>query len=114
MKSKGHQFDNFVIIGGTVSCRNDNLRCHRWWESCQIDDIWFSVTICLSATVNIKPWGTSADYVVYQAPLACYWLITLVHIISTRYRGQKVKQTKENMNKQLHDHSPWCFVDDLS
>ena len=26
LKTKGPQFDNFVVTGGTVSCRNDNLR----------------------------------------------------------------------------------------
>ena len=30
LKTKGHQFDNFVVTGGNVSCRNDNLRCHHW------------------------------------------------------------------------------------
>ena len=39
------QFDNFVVTGGTVSCRNDNLRCHRWQQSCQIDDLLFSVIV---------------------------------------------------------------------
>ena len=29
LKTKGRQFDNFVITGGTVSCRNDNLQCHQ-------------------------------------------------------------------------------------
>ena len=29
LKTKGHQFDNFVVIGCTVSC-NNNLRCHQW------------------------------------------------------------------------------------
>ena len=28
LKTKDHQFDNLVVTGGTVSCRNDNLRCH--------------------------------------------------------------------------------------
>ena len=31
-----------VITGGTVSCHNDNLRCHQWRQSCQIDDLLFS------------------------------------------------------------------------
>ena len=29
LKTKGRQFDNFVVTGGTVSCRNDNLLCHQ-------------------------------------------------------------------------------------
>ena len=40
-KTKGRQFDNFVVIGGTISCSNDNLRCHQWWRSCQSDDLCF-------------------------------------------------------------------------
>ena len=43
LKTKDNQFDNFVITGGTVSCRNDNLQYHQWWQSCQIDDRLFSV-----------------------------------------------------------------------
>ena len=43
LKTKGCQFDNFVIIGGTVSCRNDNLPCHQWWQNCPIDDLLFSM-----------------------------------------------------------------------
>ena len=30
LKTKSLQFDNFVVTGGTVSCRNDNLRCLQW------------------------------------------------------------------------------------
>ena len=36
LKTKGRQFDNFAVTGGTVSCRNDNLRCNQWRQSCQI------------------------------------------------------------------------------
>ena len=45
-KTKDRQFDNFVVIGGTVSCLYDNLRCHQWQQSCQIDDRLFSVNDC--------------------------------------------------------------------
>ena len=41
-ENKGRQFDNFVVTGGTVSCHN-NLRCHQWRQSCQIDILLFSV-----------------------------------------------------------------------
>ena len=27
----------------TVSCHNDKLHQHQWWQSCQIDDLLFSV-----------------------------------------------------------------------
>ena len=42
LKTKGHQFGNFVTIGGTVSCHNNKLQCHQWWQSCQIDDLLYS------------------------------------------------------------------------
>ena len=44
-KNKYWQFDNSVT-GGTVSGHNDNLWCHQWWHSCQIDDQlsnWWSI-----------------------------------------------------------------------
>ena len=43
LKTKDWQFDNFVVTGGTVSCRNDTLRCQLWPQSCNIDDLLFSV-----------------------------------------------------------------------
>ena len=37
----------FVITGGTVSC-DDNLWCHHWQQSCQIDDLFsMCVPLCL-------------------------------------------------------------------
>ena len=32
----------FVVIGGRVSCRNNNLWCHQWWQSCQIDHLMYN------------------------------------------------------------------------
>ena len=29
-ENKKRQFDNFIVIGGTVSCHYDNLECHQW------------------------------------------------------------------------------------
>ena len=43
LKTKGPQFEKFVITGGTVSCHYDNLRCRQWRQSCQINDLLFSV-----------------------------------------------------------------------
>ena len=43
LRTKDRQFDNFVVTGGIVSCCYDNLRCHQSWQSCQIDDLLFSV-----------------------------------------------------------------------
>ena len=52
-KARGCQFDNFVVTGGNVSCHNDNLQCHQWWQSCQIDNPVFSVS--LTSFVTAKP-----------------------------------------------------------
>ena len=39
--------DGLAVIWNTaVSCQNDNLWYHQWWQSCQID-IFFSVKISL-------------------------------------------------------------------
>ena len=43
LKRKYGQFDNFVVNGGTVSCHYDNLWCHQWRQSCQLDDFLLSV-----------------------------------------------------------------------
>ena len=45
LRIKDCQFDNFVVTGGTVSCRYDNIRCHQSRQSCQIDDLLFSVFV---------------------------------------------------------------------
>ena len=54
LKTKDYQFDNFVVTGGTVSCHNDNLQCHQWWQSCQLDDLLFSV--------DSRPWNNPRWY----------------------------------------------------
>ena len=36
-KTKDHQYDNFGITAGTISCHYDNLQCHQWCQSCQIN-----------------------------------------------------------------------------
>ena len=61
LKTKGRQFDNFVVISDTLSCHNDNLRCHQLRQSCQIDNLlfsvksWLSVTVLLSISCKITP-----------------------------------------------------------
>ena len=37
------QIDNFVVIGGIVSCHYGKLQCHQWQQNCRIDDLLFSV-----------------------------------------------------------------------
>ena len=43
LKTKGCQFDNFVVTDGTVSCHYDNLRCHQWRQNYQINNLLFSM-----------------------------------------------------------------------
>ena len=52
------QFDNFVVTGGTISCHYENLRCHQWQQSCQIDDLW-SCTLFLNALSDNKTMDVS-------------------------------------------------------
>ena len=47
LKTNGHLFKNFVVIVGTVSCHYDNLRCCNSRQSCQIDDLLFSVLLMM-------------------------------------------------------------------
>ena len=42
---KDHQFDNFDVTGGTVSCHNDNLWCHQSRQSCQNGNFFNGVDI---------------------------------------------------------------------
>ena len=44
-ENKSHHFNNFAVISGTLSCRNDNL---RWQQSCQNDNLLFSVSYITS------------------------------------------------------------------
>ena len=53
LKAKYRQFDNFVVIGGTVSCHYDNWWCHQWRHSYQIDNQLFQCRKCLTFTVTI-------------------------------------------------------------
>ena len=42
---KDHQFDNFDVTGGTVSCHNENLWCHQSRQSCQNGNFFNGVDI---------------------------------------------------------------------
>ena len=46
---------NLMIFftSGAVSCHYHNLRYHQWWQSCQINELLFSVWWCI-----ISPWKT--------------------------------------------------------
>ena len=53
LKTKACQFDNFVVTDGIVSCHDDNLWCHQWRQSCQIDDHLFSAFTIPQSWINI-------------------------------------------------------------
>ena len=48
LKTKDHQFDNFVI-----AALNNNLRCHQWWHICQTVNLLFSVSAISTFPQNI-------------------------------------------------------------
>ena len=54
-KTKGRQFDNFAVTDGAISCHVDNLQCHKWLPTCQIDYILFSVYSIGSALNSLWP-----------------------------------------------------------
>ena len=77
LKTKDPQFDNIVITGGTVSCHNDNLQCHQWGQSCQIDDLMFSVIISVLAyLISVSTRG-------HHQEVASDILLSFIHWIST-------------------------------
>ena len=73
LKTKSCRNANFDVIGGTVGCHNDNLRCHQWRQSWHYDNSWFSVY------VNSTLWFThilrnanNCNYVLLM--FDCMWL----------------------------------------
>ena len=55
LKTKDRQFNNFVVTGDTVCFHYDNLRCHQRQQSCQIDDLLFSVIKLLLVQIMLAP-----------------------------------------------------------
>ena len=99
MKTKCYQFNNFVVTGGTVSCREDNLRCHQWLQICQIDDLLFLVYIHTHTHTNThfsvlrislecfspnKSRKTSIEVVV-QGAISCYISHDISRVYGTGY-----------------------------
>ena len=93
LETKDCQFDNFVVIGGTVSCHYDNLRCHEWQQNCQTDNLLFSVKTtplakggCLSFSI-IESERSSLCYFIISCmvgcmscwPACCVWSHSQVH-----------------------------------
>ena len=44
---------DFVVVGGTVSRRCDDLRCRRWRRGCRVDDLVFSDFVYMLCIVYI-------------------------------------------------------------
>ena len=88
------QFDNVVVTGGTVSCHNDNLWCHQWRQSCQIDDLLFSVFL----------WFPIANITLTHKLLEIHgW------VISTAAVEALVILYNQNFNSRSADHSLMYF-----
>ena len=55
LKTKDLQFDNIVIIGGTVSCHYDNLQCRQWWHSVKLTVFCFQCIALLGGRTSADP-----------------------------------------------------------
>ena len=94
LKTKDRQFDNVVVTGGTVSCHSDNLRCHQWRQSCQIDNLLFSVFL----------WFPIANITFTHKLLEIHgW------VISTAAVEALVILYNQSFNSRSADHSPMHF-----
>ena len=94
------QFDNVVVTGGTVSCHNDNLWCHQWRQSCQIDDLFKPLfSVCL--------WFPIANITLTHKLLE----ILEIHrwVISTAAVEALVIFYNQSFNGCSADHSPMYF-----
>ena len=65
-RTTARHFDNFVVNGGTVSCHDDNLRCHQSQQSCQKDYLLFSVRLSQTKYVSnmFLSWRSQIEIVV--------------------------------------------------
>ena len=61
LKTKYSQFDNSVVCDGTVGCHYDNLRRHRWRQSCQINDPSLSVFKLTKLHISGPLWRLSTS-----------------------------------------------------
>ena len=55
LKNKNFLDANFIVTGGTVGCRYDNLQCYQSWQSWHDDELVFFQWMCL----DIKQWISS-------------------------------------------------------
>ena len=93
LKTIYRQFDNVVVTGGTVSYNKDNL-CPQWRQSCQIDDLMFSVFL----------WFPIANITFnHQLPETHGWVISTVVI------EVQVILYNQRFNSRSADHSPVYF-----
>ena len=94
LKTKDRQFDNVVVTGGTVSYHKDNLCCPQWQQSCQIEDLLFSVFL----------WFPIANITLTHKLLEIHgWVISTVAI------EVLVILYNQRFNSRSADHSPVYF-----
>ena len=113
LKTNGRQFDNLVVAGGTVSCHNDNLRCHQWRGGCQIDDI----------LVSVKSVGFLSPLTIsYACVMVDVWVTSLLVARTQRSftlnRSNYTSPISHNApfcNRNVHiSVTKWCIVGYLS
>ena len=97
LKTKDRQFDNVVVTGGTVSCPNDNLWCHQWRQSCEIDDL-------LDLLFSVFLWFPIANITLTHKLLEIHgW------VISTAAVEALIILYNQSFNSRSADHSPMYF-----
>ena len=100
LKTKGRQFDNFVVTGGTESYRNDNLRCHQSRKSCQIDKFSFTMILatCLFCAETYCPLARTHFLIKYGSYLC---LDKICHVGSVGSYAEKEMDQPLGHNKPL-------------
>ena len=105
-KTKGNQFDNCFVIGGTVSCLYDNLpwRWHQWQQRCHIDELFYQcveirvyVTYCFDGTLSLQYTDVIMDPIASQ-------ITSLISVSSTVYSGADQKNIKAPRHWPLCGH----------
>ena len=100
-ENKNCQFDNSVVTGGTVSCHYDNLRCHQSQQSCQIDDLLFSLKIIDNTFADIY------SCILLNMKLCIFMLI----LISVKFIFKGTIDNKWTLFQNRHQAIAWANDD---
>ena len=85
LKTRGRQFDNFIVTGGTVRCLNDNLRRQQWQQNGQINDPCFQCNALVikhcyrtlgagdGCLTHRHPYWNQHDDIIKWKRFPCHW-----------------------------------------